>query len=349
MIEVIDTIEKFDGLQDIWERLENGPEMTIQQTFRWNRLGWDAIKDDGGSLFILKWSQDGKGDIVILPLYIDKVGTLRFIFDEHTDHCNSIYGNVGECHFWPYREAADAIIMEPRVHSVRLDKMASNSEALNYLSVFLAESRVHKTNAYSWVYTGGEKDFISAQKQMLSRDRKHFRYLIRKTDGLAFRVVSKKLQAEFPYEEIVRIRDYMIANGVRDRNFLNEKQMSFIGAMYDAGFCEIPMLRDDNGVVALNIHFVWRDTSLAWIYLGKDMQYGTGVYVKYCADWAKENVGKIDLGTGAYEYKLLTFRPFLRAVYTLEFEKTKQARIRSSMGRFVVSLKQLIKEIIAKG
>lgn len=349
MIEIIDTVEKFDELQSIWERLESGPDMTVQQTFKWNRLGWDAIAGDGNSLFILKWTQDGKDDVVILPLYIDNNGTLRFIFDEQTDCCNSVYGNSVECRFWPYREAADAILAEPRIHRVRLDKMAPNSEALNYLCVFLQDSRVCKTNAYSWVCTGSEKDFIAAQKHMLSKDRKHFRYLTKKAEGLTFGVLSKRAYNPFPSEAIVQLRDYMIEQGARDKSFVNERQLRFVGAMYDAGLCEIPMLRDDSGVVALNIHFVWRDTSLAWIFLGKDMQYGTGVYVKYCADWANENAGKVDLGTGAYEYKLLTFRPFLRAVYTLEFEKTKKARISSAKCRFVASLKQLVKEIIAKG
>jgi CelD/BcsL family acetyltransferase involved in cellulose biosynthesis len=67
MIDVIDTLEKMEALEEEWTRLEQNPEMRIFQTYAWCRYAWEhcVSKENGVRLWILRWSQAGRKDTVI--------------------------------------------------------------------------------------------------------------------------------------------------------------------------------------------------------------------------------------------------------------------------------------------
>ena len=56
MIDVINTVERFDNESDCWRAIEQNPGMLIFQTFDWYKAAWECVlsKSDDNSLWVLK-------------------------------------------------------------------------------------------------------------------------------------------------------------------------------------------------------------------------------------------------------------------------------------------------------
>ena len=74
-----------------------------------------------------------------------------------------------------------------------------------------------------------------------------------------------------------------------------------------------------------------KDTSprwLSWICLSRDPHLVSALYLRYIEEKAKDGAFTIDFGTGAYGYKLGTFRPQISANFTFRASKTRFGRWR---------------------
>ena len=72
-----------------------------------------------------------------------------------------------------------------------------------------------------------------------------------------------------------------------------------------------------------------RDASprwLSWICLSRDPHLVSALYLRYIEEKAKGGAFTIDFGTGAYGYKLGTFRPQISANFTFRASKTRLGR-----------------------
>lgn len=323
MIEVIRDREGLAALKDKWIALEGNPALRIFQTHLWCLTAWDKIlsKDSSNRLWVAVWSQDGKDDIVIFPFYVEK-GVLRFILDIHNDNNDAVYSTSFINRYWVYRELADAIQKDDEIKAVNLKKMRGESELLNHLSVFLKGSVVSKDNAFAYVRVDAPGDFAASQTHWRSENRKHFRKILKEAGAFDFSILRKRDGIPFPRQEIIDLRDRMIASGDRDFDFVSEDMVDFVSALYDANNCEIPVFRKDGRLVSLEFRLLKGDYSLDWIYLTTDPRTGTSINAKYCAERAKEHSGVIDFGVGAYEYKILTTRPMMGATHALRYGKS---------------------------
>ena len=345
MIEIIESCDGFDSLKEEWISIEASRHMRIQQTFLWNKEAWPSIVDNRKRLHIIKWQNENSHDTLIFPFYIDGNGTLRFINDLHNDHCDVVYSQSDANRSKAYREVVDHILNEKRIKDVWLQKLSSDSEALKYLGVFVPGAIVARDNSYAWIVVDETGDFATSQKHLKSEERKHLRYLLKKSSNCEFKILSQKAGNLFPESEIMTLRNAMVAKGVRSDGFLPREQLRFVCSLYEAGKCEIPMLLKDGEVVALNIHFIKDDTVLEWIFLGLEPHYGTEIDVRYSVEWAKKNRGIIDLGVGTYEYKLLTFRPFVDITYGLRMGKSYFRHMKQGLAMNVRFAKNYIKDM----
>lgn len=330
MIEVIETEEGFDALEKEWKHLQANPSMTIFQSYDFVRTAWREFHK-GDTLLILKWTRDNSKDVVIFPFYIDKKGTLRFIFDFDSDITNVVYSSESINRSLVYREAISAIKDEKRIKAVCLRHMDGKSEAMHFFGTLLPGAMVAKESAYSYVRIKTPGEFSASQEQLKSEERKHLRYILKKSDGYEFKVLSLGNCDEFPETEIRRLRQFMIDARVRSDWFLTDKYINLIRALYEKGLCELPVLIKDGRMCAMNIHYRQGDYVLAWIFLGENPNFGTEIDVRYCVEYAKTNAGRINFGLGAYEYKLLTFRPFTRVVFTVRYGKTYMQHIKQGI------------------
>ena len=349
MVDIISTEEGFDSLKPIWEKLEQNANMKIMQTFLWQRFSWKLLQNiAGNALWILKWSQDGKDDVVIFPFYIDRNGTLRWIFDEHCDSCDAVYSSCKLNRHWVYKEVSDIIMAERRIKSIWLQKMEGGSEALNYFGVFLQGASVYKDHASAYICVNHPGDFISDQDHLRSDGRKHLRKLLKQGESYQYALLSFNHGDAFPRDEIVFLRDYMIRSGMRKRGFLSSEMIDFVETIYNAGCCEIPLFKRNGSPISLEFRLLKGTYSLDWIYLTMNPKTGTEINVRYCVDRAKDIAGIIDFGVGVYEYKILTTRPMVKVTCSIVLGKTVLKHLRCILRLNIRMIKDFAKGVLLK-
>lgn len=331
MVETIDTIEKLNREEQDWKLVEANPEMLIFQTFEWCKAAWEQVlsKSAADKLWVLKWTQDGRDDVVYFPLYIDAKGTLRFIFDTDSDALNSVYSNAAINRHWCYREVADAIMAEPKIKRVWLQKMRGGSEALDYLSVFLQGGLVYKDNASSYLRITPSSDFIKSQQHMKSKDRADLKGILKQAGKFSLRVVSKQDGHLFPEKELVELRDYMVEKGWREGACFDKSAIAFARDLFEKGGCYVAVLEDCDGIQAANMILVKGGSILSWVFLYKDPRASTLLYLKFFSEQRRDNPYVFDFGVGVYSYKIGTFRPSVENTYSLRWSKSKSDFLRN--------------------
>ena len=310
MIDIIDTLDGFKALKPIWETLEKHPRLRIFQTYLWCRTAWDEClsKEKDNRLWILKWHQDGKDDVVIFPFFIDGKGCLRYIMDTHSDICNTIYFGANNRHL-AYKEAAECIVANKDIKCVWLQKMYGDAEALRYLGVFLPAAVVYKDNAFSWVHSDKCDDFIAGQSHMRSKDKADLKAIRRKAGKYRLSILSATNGDEFPIKLIESFRERMLAETRREIAFLPDELISFVNRIYESGCADIVVLNNEGAPVALNFVLKKANRYLSWIFLYTDPRASTLMYVKLLSEMAKRESFIFDFGVGVYSYKIGTFRP----------------------------------------
>lgn len=344
MIDVIETIDDFSALRAIWEKLDQNPNLRIFQTYKWCRAAWDEClsKENRNRLWILKWYQEGKEDIVIFPFYIDSKGCLRFIMDTHSDACDSVYSEGSINRYWVYKEAADAICKNRDIKNVFLQKMPSGCEALGYFPINLAGSVTSRDNAFSWLYSPQTDSFISGQAQLRRKDRDRLKAIGRKASGLRFDILSIDGGGAFPEAAIRRLRSRMVGLRRPNDTFLSDDMIAFIRRIYQDGKCEIPILSDDLGVHALAFRLLNGTRINFWIVEYDNHQLVTELYMKYMEAKARLGACIFDFGVGSYGYKLGTYRPALGVTFSIRYSPSI---VRQLYGLMVTNIR-LLKDII---
>lgn len=345
MIDIIDTLDGFSALKPIWEKLEQNPKLRIFQTYTWCRAAWDEYlsKKNNNRLWILKWHQDGKDDIVIFPFYIDCRGCLRFILDTHSDACDSVYSEGVVNRYWTYKEAADAIRAHSEIKSVFFQKLPSGSEALDYFPILLLGSVTSRDNAFSWVLSPQSESFISGQVQLRRKDRDRLKAIARKASGLRFDILSIGNRSAFPEDAIKRLRSRMVGWRRSNDTFLSDEMISFINKIYQDGKCEIPVLSDDLGVHVLAFRLLEGTRINYWVVEYDNPRLVTELYLKYMDAKVKEHGYFFDFGVGAYGYKLGTYRPVLGVTFSIRYSRSIVRQLCGLLATNIRLLKDIIK------
>ena len=318
MVTVIETTSAFEVLQTEWERFEDNPQMRIFQTYAWCKAAWDCYlsKEHGARLWILRWHQEGKDDVVIFPFYSDGDGCLRFIMDTHSDICDAVYPKGGNRNA-VYKEVAEYILSERRIKSIWLQKMCGESEALRYLGVFLSAPVVYKDNAFSWVCSVKCEDYITNQTQMRSKDKADLKAIRRKAEKYEMDIISVEKGDPFPEEKILEFRKAMLANTSREIAFLPDDLVNFSRHIYDSSCADIVTLSEQGKMVALNFILKKDKSYLSWIFLYTNPRTSTAMYAKLLTRLAQERAFEFNFGVGVYSYKIGTFRPETGLTFSL--------------------------------
>ena len=122
----------------------------------------------------------------------------------------------------------------------------------------------------------------------------------------------------------------MRVQGRRTADFLPDAWIDFAERLYAAGAAEVPMFFKDGAPQALAFRFrsgkAESPRRLSWICLSRDPRLVSALYLRYIEEKAKNEAFTIDFGTGAYGYKLGTFRPQISANFTFRASKTHLGR-----------------------
>ena len=129
---------------------------------------------------------------------------------------------------------------------------------------------------------------------------------------------------KFPKDEIVLLRNEMIALGKRDESFLQENLMNLIESLYLSQLLKVSILKVQSETVAISLFFQEESQVSFWIDLFDDKQminlYHNTLFIK---EMTLLNESTFNFGRGDYSYKVQNFSPDIFPLYNVHIFKNK--------------------------
>lgn len=318
MLEVIDDIKI---LYDLKVELEQVYDKHVGWSFCSPTFFLAAFKEFefiNTSLFFVIMRQNEK-IVSYIPLYIDKRNTLRFIFDEHTDFCGVIGEKPG---FNFFKDLSKIILKESKIKKISLDNLVPDDSLLNYLKNFLgAGVAISCYNNHSFISGTSSIGFLGHLK---SKEKSELKRVHNKNKNYDFEVFDG--DKIFPENQIRGLRDEMINNKSRSKDFFNDSFLRFSKELYLAGELEIFTKWDNKNLVSCSIvlkkqQFKYR---MVWIDLFANIQLlNLSAYIDYIHHLEKHSPSIFSFGRGSYDYKAKNFQPQIQNLYNLRYSKSK--------------------------
>lgn len=325
----IKIIRSEEGLQELkpeWDTIcASQEDVRVFQTFEWNYNGWIHYQTkhyEGCQLFVLHATRDGHPDQrLILPFCRFRDGRVEFIAQMisdvvdavvpvHQDNWNNFYADIIE-----FLNASQ------EVESISFIHVTGSSEFVKYLMVYGKRLKMVRMDSYSYLCVRKTDSFSASLVHMTSKERSYVKSLLGKTFDGNYRVLSRAAGDVFPQTELLRLRDWMCKAGLRDIRFFPDEMLEFIGGVYNDGFCEIAVIEQDDGALdAASFRIFQKSHINFWVVFYKEVQLTTLLDCKYMAEKAACGDYVFDFGTGAYKYKLGTFRPLVDTLYRVASE-----------------------------
>lgn len=323
-ISIIRTLDEFEALKEKWDCLfAANPRLRVFQTYEWNRIVWEKyhnVELPGETLYIVHAVHDGKlKQETILPFCRSKNGVLHFIGYMMSDVLDAISpAHVDNWHCF-YAEIIEFLRERKDVTNVSLWKMEGVSEVLLYFGVHWPCARISHQDAFSYFVADKGATIDSAFQHLSSSGRSKLRRIEKKFPELLYRIYSANKGDVFPRNQLFDIRNYMIENGLRVIDSCPDSYLKCMEELYEHDACEVSVLEDKFGVFQYAAFRVYaRHHINFWVVLYRNSAMATVGNIKYFQARADEGCFCYDFGTGAYSYKLVTFRPFVDLLYSVE-------------------------------
>lgn len=314
VIRIIETSEAFDSLQPVWDSLARMP----QQSFAWCRAGWAFLRrEDPGVRLFIPVSYDEPDRIhLILPTYLDGSGTLRFILDTFSDHCDVLMP-VGANLTIAWREVLKTLHAARAVRFIRLRRLPPDSPLLHALGAAAEGAVLFREGASLAVDLAPAGTLEAALPHLYSRDRDKLHRALRALSGYTFSRYDSARRDPFPRERLLALKAAMVAQGLRPPGFLTEAFLDFAGELYRRGLCEVVSLTAPDAGEALNLNLRFGKTTLLWVILYSDHRLPSLMGVACAQDLRPSAPCRLDFGAGVYGYKCGALRPRAEVAFTL--------------------------------
>jgi len=323
-ISIIRTLDEFEALKDKWDCLfAANPRLRVFQTYEWNRIVWEKyhnVELPDETLYIVHAVHDGKlKQETILPFCRSKNGVLHFIGYMMADVLDAISpAHVDNWHCF-YAEIIEFLKEQKDVADISLWKMEGISEVLLYFGAHWPYAKINHQETCSYFIAEKDASIESAFPHLDSKGRSNLRRISKKFPELDFKVYSKDRGCEFPREQLLDIRNHMIENGLRVYASCPDSYIESMEGLYHLGLCEVSSLNNENGQFQYSaFRLIARDHVNFWVVFYRNGALTTVGDVKYFLEKTHEGCYCYDYGTGAYSYKLLTFRPLIVQLYSVE-------------------------------
>jgi hypothetical protein len=312
---IITDVRDFEILENEWNLIFDRNNFSVFQSFIFNYYSWKEIliQSSLNSLFIIKIIQNNI-TIGFFPLYNDKTNTLRFINDVHSDFCDIILDKEIDLN-----NLLQFIFKDCEQKKIQLINLKENS----ILTQFSVNNYQYNLISYvSAKYTDFEVNkglFPDNCAKLLCKERGEIRRIVKKNLNCKHYVLSKS-HSSFPIDEILKLRQKMINNGSRSNKFLPIVMLKLIEKLYNYHYIEISCVKDSE-VRAILFVMKNKNDSLFWIDLYDNIGYTSTLnnYISYIAVKSLENKICINLGRGAYKWKIAKFRPNIYELYTVNY------------------------------
>lgn len=325
---MVTVVYNFEDIKEDWSVIYHSRLNTVFQSWKYNHLCWDKKKGTEGLLFLIVYKDNNGRVRAILPTYIDKRRTLRFINDKGTDVCDLIYDKE----FPTYRgikEISDFIRHEEKIRYVSLENISGESVLLSYLKVFNTNALVYSNNEISFLKCDKSVDPISTFTHLSSDKRKKLKRILRHTENYPFVIYSAGSGLAFPRASLEIISREMVRQRMRSGNYFNDKFWDFVEEAYASGILEVALLSDtDNKPISAGFVFHNAYISVRWVILYSDSKYNLWNNVLYIVNKSPHQTYINNFGRGGYDYKMGNFQPNVALLYKIIFPSGKTTSYR---------------------
>lgn len=312
----------FEALADAWRGLVGGdPTATVFQGWEANLDWWlhHRAATPAARLHVV-CIHHGRALRLILPAWLDGQGTLSFLQMGSSDLLDVVCPQVDGAHSVLAR-LAEHLQGCPEIRRVRLTNLRDSSPLVGFLPYHFAKQPylIFQSDTYSRI----DRALHDEARILGNLDSKRYNDLrnVRTRIGTEARMLRHPV-APFPREEMLELLGRMEAAGVRDRATY-AGLVSFCAALYERGAVGMLQqwregrLQAMSAVVDLHPdeHLVWLDFYDPSV---KNINLKTYLDV---LDLAKAEGRGVNLGTGAYPYKVRNFAPVLGSLYTFHYDK----------------------------
>lgn len=320
MIKVIRDIGGFELLRPAWGALiAKNTKALVFQTYDWNYSVWQRI-ENGKELFLLDATRDGhQEEHVIFPFCKDSRGVIAFIGSSVADVLDAIYSDHENDWHILYAEVARFIEGNSEIKGVKLSKIHGECEIARYFPVYMKNISLVRMDSHSAIVWKKAEEPTQVMYNLNSKERSYIRSLL-KYSGHEIVISSNNSGGRFPRDKVLSLRAWMIENGWRDKRSLPITYFDLMEDMYNLGLCEVSLaLNKENGdcnLVAFRL--LYRQRTVFWLVMYNIAKLVTICDARYISSKLKCSDMYFDWGTGAYSYKLGTFRPDIHNLYSLE-------------------------------
>ena len=309
-IDVIKRLEDLKSIKDDWNLLFNRRRYSAFQSFYFSYYSWkkelSIDKRNKLSVVIIR----KKEPIAIFPFYLDKKRRLRVINDIHCDFCDCLLEEP-----FDFNIIINTLRDNFNIKYVSLINLKKNSFLLNSLKL-MSNYLLISGSDYNYSYLNLEKGhFPNNKTDYRSKQISEFRRIEKKHNNKKHRILNV-VDSAFPFQEILLLREEMIALGTRKKDFLPESQIALLLSLYNSKNLILSVIYHNSKINAISFILVRSYEYLFWIDMFNDKKminiFNYISLIRYYSN--KKNI-KLNFGRGIYDYKLQNFLPEIAPLF----------------------------------
>ncbi len=316
---IVTDFEEVPDLKCKWDELLSlDDSLSAFQSYDYNYLAWTKLlsHDPGNSLFVVLCADSDDGSfrienlIAVLPFYIDRKKTLRFINDKHSDFCD-VVAPYQRHTFEIFSTLCEIVEAESSINQLYLINHRSASTTTSYLNLILGHyAFISSSLQNTQLNLPRSEEFPNDLAHLNSSGRRRLRGILNRTAHLDQSIISHEAGFDFPEDQINALRDHMISIGIRSRNFLNDGFVGFMKGLYESGLVLLNCVRDKDELVGASVILTRGNDYLFWIDLYRDVPLvNLSSYLKFIQSTVSKSDMRVSFGRGNYDYKIRNFKP----------------------------------------
>ncbi len=323
-IRIIKNISDFKVIKADWDNLYFLTNCTVFQSFELNYYAWkDELSAENKNSLSVVIVKNNNGECAIFPFYIDAKKCLRFINDIHFDFCDFLSNFKLDLEV-----VFDAIRKEFSFSLIQLINLKPDSNScISFEKKQQSLIFLEPFEKYSIVAL--EKGIFPENYPLFkSKQKTEFRRVKKKNDDKTHTILRADKDS-FPKDEILSLKQKMIDLGWRDNRLLPEKQLFFIESIYNSNKLFLSFVKSQNSVNAISFILHKNNEYLFWI----DMFDGSKMvsifnYISLMQRLSAKNRVLMNLGRGAYDYKITNFKPEIKQLFAVSLFSNKWEKIK---------------------
>lgn len=293
-----------------WDKIFFEGEYTIFQSFQ---FCYNSLHKKSKPFIICL---ENEGEIKeIWPLeYISN--RLRLINDTHADFCDIL-------------STSESVIVQEYLKEnnllgkLRLRNLKQNSnieKVLNGLSFYTKSTSTY----YTFLSLKQTENFPDNFTHFVYRQRRRLKRILKKYS--ADHKIYVRSNDKFPIVEVLTLRNKMIEEKIRRKNFLDSDFLDLVKKLYNTNNLIVSIIKSDDEILGVSLLFKYKNNYSFWVDLYNNKPMANLYHnIFFINKISQENDAIFNFGRGAYNYKIQNFKPEISKLYELNiFDNTSE-------------------------